>query len=39
VRGLWWNGSVSTSQVFSALAVIIGAVFLVVERRRQPARA
>ena len=39
VRGLWWNGAVSTSQLFSALAVIVGAVFLVVERRRQPARA
>jgi phosphatidylglycerol:prolipoprotein diacylglycerol transferase len=38
VRGVWFGG-VSTSQIFSAIAVIVGAAFLIVSRRRQPARA
>jgi len=39
VRGLWWGGAVSTSQIFSAIAVLIGIAGLVAQRRRTPARA
>ena len=39
VRGMWFGGAVSTSQIFSALAVIIGTAFFFIHRRRVPERA
>jgi len=37
VRGLWFNGAVSTSQLFSLLAIVAGAALLIRDRVR-PAR-
>jgi phosphatidylglycerol---prolipoprotein diacylglyceryl transferase len=39
VRGMWFGGALSTSQIFSALAVIVGTAFLLIDRRRVPERA
>ena len=39
VRGMWCGGAVSTSQIFSALAVLVGTAFLILDRRRVPERA
>jgi phosphatidylglycerol:prolipoprotein diacylglycerol transferase len=35
VRGLWLGGAVSTSQLFSAAAILLGLVFLAAGRRRR----
>jgi len=36
VRGLWFGGAVSTSQLFSLAAVAVGAFFLIRDRVRRP---
>lgn len=39
VRGLWWGGAVSTSQLFSALSILVGLFFLVRDRVGTPRLA
>lgn len=39
VRGLWLDGAVSTSQMFSVAAVAVGAFFLIRDRVRRPRPA
>jgi phosphatidylglycerol:prolipoprotein diacylglycerol transferase len=39
VRGLWFGGAVSTSQIFSIAAVLAGAFFLIRDRVRRPRPA
>ncbi|HEX4823274.1 MAG TPA: prolipoprotein diacylglyceryl transferase [Candidatus Polarisedimenticolaceae bacterium] len=39
VRGLWLGGAISTSQIFSIVAVVVAAAFLVHDRTRRIARA
>ena len=39
VRGLWFGGAVSTSQIFSAASILIGLFFLVRDRVRIPRPA
>jgi hypothetical protein len=36
---MWFGGALSTSQIFSALAVVVGTAFLLIDRRRVPERA
>jgi phosphatidylglycerol:prolipoprotein diacylglycerol transferase len=39
VRGLWFGGAISTSQIFSIAAILAGAFFLIRDRLRRPRPA
>ena len=39
VRGVWFGGTVSTSQLFALIAVVAGAAFLLRDRIRVPRPA